>query len=93
MFALPDPSLSSEKAAGPNSAAPLDLPTSSHSDDIGPDVASALLQLISQHAPEGKACSDLQPPPSPPPAPELPAQYPRDQDLRFSRDSCREAES
>ncbi|KAI4903551.1 hypothetical protein NFI96_022913 [Prochilodus magdalenae] len=87
-----------------NSKLTPDLPASasaasSHSEDISTDVATALLQLISQHASDGKASSaDLQPssssssPPPPPlgqPEPQASTQYPRDQDLRFSRDSCR----
>ncbi|XP_076864409.1 uncharacterized protein cdk12 [Brachyhypopomus gauderio] len=110
-----DSMLKSDKAIGPNSTLTLDLPAvaaPSHSDDISPDMAAALLQLISQHAPEGQtAPSDPQarqhfaqstsgpaPAPSPPPQaqPEpdanasTDAQYPRDQDLRFTTESRRE---
>ncbi|XP_072531801.1 uncharacterized protein cdk12 [Salminus brasiliensis] len=94
--------LSNEKAIGQNSTLTLDLPAlaaaPSQSEDIGTDVAAALLQLISQHATDSKASlADLPPSSSssPPPLgqPELQAnaQYPRDQDHRFTRDSCREA--
>uniref|UniRef100_A0A8B9KT65 Cyclin-dependent kinase 12 n=1 Tax=Astyanax mexicanus TaxID=7994 RepID=A0A8B9KT65_ASTMX len=98
--------LSNEKSIAQNSALTLDLPalaaTPSHSEDIGTDVAAALLQLISQHASDSRASlADLPPssstsssPPPPSlgqPEPQANAQYPRDQDHRFSRDSCRES--
>ncbi|XP_035384780.1 cyclin-dependent kinase 12 isoform X2 [Electrophorus electricus] len=111
-----DMMLASKKVIGPNSALTLNLPaaaTSSHSDDISPDMAAALLQLISQHASEGQATSSdsqaRQPfaqstsqPAASSPLPQAPgqlepdtntstdAQYPRDQDLRFTTESCRE---
>ncbi|KAL6457683.1 hypothetical protein MHYP_G00346460 [Metynnis hypsauchen] len=101
-----DATLPNEKV--PNATLTPDLPASaaaaasSHSEDIGTDVAAALLQLISQHASDGKASSaDVQPcssssssPPPPSlgqPEPQASTQYPRDQDLRFTRDSCRGA--
>ncbi|KAK1805554.1 hypothetical protein P4O66_019215 [Electrophorus voltai] len=115
-WATVDMMLASKKVIGPNSALTLNLPaaaTSSHSDDISPDMAAALLQLISQHASEGQATSSdsqaRQPfaqstsqPAASSPLPQAPgqlepdtntstdAQYPRDQDLRFTTESCRE---
>lgn len=117
LFVVLDSTLFSEKPLAPTPVLTCDPATpaapSAQSDDLHGDVASALLQLISQHASERKPTSldsqclkEMQPSSSysSPGAlifnqPEhdannananAGAQYPRDQDLRFTLGSCGE---
>lgn len=117
LIVVSDSTLFSEKPLGPTPTLSCDSATpaasSAQSDDLHSDVASALLQLISQHASESKhtpsdsQCLKETQPSSLYSSPgalifsqpehdannanaDAGAQYPRDQDFRFTLGSCGE---